>query len=125
MIYNAIIHEPGVNVNGRYYSPKVCEQIAKQLNGVLVFPDVKLGGKRDPKEAIGTVRYAECDKNNRVVAVLDLNSTPLVMGLAINAVGRTHLEQQHGKQVTAIDEIGQIFSVDLTDEPASGDQILP
>jgi hypothetical protein len=134
--------EPGWSVNGRYYSPETLKQAIPVFEGAKCYvnhptmSEEKERPERSVDDIAGYYTGVRQADDGRLTATLNVvgvrgeNIYPLVVeavekkpdlvGLSINALGKTRTGEAQGRTGVIVDEIVKAFGTDIVTTPSAG-----
>jgi len=139
-LWRVTIIRPGWSENNRYYSREVLAGAARLVEGAKAYADhpteteLRERPERSVRDIVGHYSGARQEGDGRVTADLHvlesaawlksiLREAPRLVGISINALGKTSSGIAEGRSGVLVDAIGRIQGADVVTEPAAGGSI--
>lgn len=139
-VWRVTIIRPGWSENNRYYSRDVLAGAARLVEGAKAYADhpteteLRERPERSVRDIVGHYSGARQEGDGRVTADLHvlesaawlkaiLREAPRLVGISINALGKTSSGIAEGRSGVLVDAIGRIQGADVVTEPAAGGSI--
>jgi hypothetical protein len=139
MTMRVTLIKPGWSANGRYYSKPMLKEAVAKFDGTKAYADhpakseAKERPERSVRDVVGFYKDPKQEEDGRLTAALRFTDEPLfklaevaikenpsLIGLSINALGRTVLGEAEGKKGVIVEAIEKANSTDIVTTPAAG-----